>query len=125
MKTNDVISLWKKISKVIQDEMTENEEFAKKIEKILIPEMSAAEKPKKKSKRNPAKIHPIRLWEEGEEKLRAELAKLDVEELKDVIVEYGWNERGLMNIKKREKLEAVILERTKSTATRGNAFLNA
>lgn len=126
MKTKDIVSLWKKISKVIQDEMTENEEFAKKMEEILIPEMpTAVEKPKKKSKRNPAKIHPIRLWEEGEEKLRAELAKLDVEELKDVIVEYGWNERGLMNIKKREKLEAVILERTKSTATRGNAFLNA
>lgn len=126
MKTKDIVSLWKKISKVIQDEMTENEEFAKKMEEVLIPEMpTTEEKPKKKSKRNPAKIHPIRLWEEGEEKLRAELAKLDVEELKDVIVEYGWNERGLMNIKKREKLEAVILERAKRIATRGDAFWNA
>lgn len=121
---NDIVSVWKKISKVIQDEMTENEGFAKKIEEILFPE--GTEKPKKKSKRNPAKINPIRLWEEGEEKLREEVAKLDVEELKDVIAEYGLDPKKSANrLKKREKLEELIFEGAKRTATRGDAFWNA
>lgn len=117
---NDIVSVWKKISKVIQDEMTENEAFAKKIEGILCPEK------KKKSTRNPAKINPIHLWEEGEEKLREEVVKLDVEELKDVIAEFGLDPKKSANrLKKREKLEELIFEGAKRTATRGDAFWNA
>ena len=127
MKSKDIISIWKKISKVIEDEMTVNEEFAKKIEAILIPEMpTVAQKPKKKSKRNPSKINPIRLWEEGEERLQEKLAKLDLNELKDVVAEYGLDPKGSANrFRKREKLEELILEGAKRTATRGNAFWNA
>jgi len=122
MQSKEIAALWAKISEVISDEISTNEEFAKKINAVLNGE-ETADKPKRKNRRPPAKIDPFALLEQCDDKLLEELGKLSVDELKDVISAHGMDTAKLaMKWKDRERLEKHILETTKRKSSRGEAF---
>lgn len=52
----------------------------------------AEKKPPAKRRRRPSPLNPYQVAREsGSDELRRRLASLDIEELKDIVVEYGWN----------------------------------
>jgi hypothetical protein len=54
-----------------------------------------AEEPKRPSNRRaPAALDPVRLARQGEDVLHAALGKLDIEQLRDVVAEYGMDTGG-------------------------------
>lgn len=123
MKKDEFLVLWDKIGKVIADEMSVNPDFAKKMESAVQNNTTTR---KMKSKRNPAKIDPLTVLEDGEDRLLEELKKLSLEELKDVISANGMDTSKLaMKWKDRKRLEDLIIESTKRKALRGNAFWNS
>lgn len=125
MKKDEFFVLWDKIGKVIADEMSMNPNFAKKMESAMQNDITI-EKMKNRRKRNPAKIDPLIVLEEGEDRLLEELKKLSLEELKDVISDNGMDTSKLaMKWKDRERLEKLIIDSTKRKATRGDAFWNS
>ena len=124
MANKDVITMWKKISEIIANEISTNTDFAKKISDVFGDEVSV-EIPKRKNRRPPAKIEPFSLLEQGEDKLSKALAELSIDELKDVISANGMDTSKLaMKWKDRDRLEKHIIEATKRKSSRGEAFWN-
>lgn len=122
MENNRVVTIWNNISNVIAEEIANNLEFAKKIQSAINNDYTV-DKPKKKRKRNPPKIDPFLILEEGEQRLTEELRKLSIEELKDVIAANGMDPSKLaMKWKAQERLIDLIVESTKRKASRGDAF---
>lgn len=110
--------------KAIVDEMYENKEFARRIEDIF--DNDTEQLPRKKSvRRNKAIIDPIEIYRKSnKQNLEVELAKLDIEQLKDIVAEYGMDSQKLiMKWKQKEKIENKIVEITQSRAEKGTAFL--
>ncbi len=125
MTDKEVIVLWKKVSTIIADEISSNSEFAQKIGNALYCN-GTLDKPKQKNRRNPAKIDPFSFFEQGESILLEELAKLSIDELKDVIAANGMDTSKLaMKWKDRSRLEKHIIEATKRKSARGDAFWNS
>lgn len=126
MNKKDVLAKWKKVSALIADEISANEDFAQKMGDLLCGEAPAATpKPpaKKRNRRPPAKLDPYALLDSGEDSLAQGLASLSVDELKDVISEYGMDSSRLaLRWKDRKRLESLILDATKRKASRGDAF---
>lgn len=133
MKEKDIVALWKKISNVISEEIQCNPKFAEKISEAIVlakadedKDAVSREKPKRRNRRNPAKLDPFVLLEEGEAALLEGLRGLSVEELKDIIAANGMDPSKLaMKWKSREKLEQHIIEATIRKSGRGDAFWNA
>jgi len=124
MANKDVLSIWKKISGIITDEISTNKEFAKKISDVLGDDISS-ETPKRKNRRSPPKIEPFSLLEQGEEKLSEALAGLNIDELKDVISANGMDTSKIaMKWKDRDRLVKHIIDVTKRKSSRGEAFWN-
>ena len=122
MSNKDVLSLWKKISTVIADEIASNDDFASKMS-VLLGSDDSAPVPKRKNRRTPAKIDPFALLEQGEDKLAEALAELDIEELKDVIAANGMDAAKLaMKWKDHDRLAKHIMDSTKRKYSRGAAF---
>ena len=99
MSKQETLAKWKEVSNLIASEISNNEEFAQKMERILKGETVAVTS-KRRSRRSPAKLDPFHLLEMGEEILAKELEKLNVEELKDIVSEYGihkHNKRAITN----------------------------
>ncbi|EPO5341455.1 hypothetical protein ACUB1R_001588 [Klebsiella oxytoca] len=123
------MSIQKKMTllfKAIVDEMYENKEFARRIEDIFGNDTELS--PRKKSvRRNKAIIDPIEIYRQSnKQNLEVELSKLDIEQLKDIVAEYGMDSQKLiMKWKQKEKIENKIVEITQSRAEKGTAFLKA
>ena len=123
MADKDFLSIWKKISVVITDEIANNPEFAEKLCRVIGDDISIVAK--KRNRRAPAKIDPFILLTQGEDKLSAALAELNIDELKDVISANGMDTSKLaMKWKDRGRLENHIIESTKRKSARGDAFWN-
>jgi len=121
----EILAQWKRISSCIADEILVNEEFAQKLGAVISGDTSLS-KPKKSNRRPPAKIDPFKLLEQGIDILTEALAKLDIEELKDVIAANGMDTAKLaMKWKDRDRLEKHIIEATQRRSSRGEAFWNA
>lgn len=133
MKEKDIVALWKKISNVISEEIQCNPKFAEKISEAIAlakPDEEfdsvSREKPTRRNRRNPAKLDPFILLEDGETALLEGLHGLSVEELKDIIAANGMDPSKLaMKWKSREKLEQHIIEATIRKSGQGDAFWNA
>ena len=125
MENKVLLARWKKISAIIAEEIAENESFASKISAILgSGEAAAAPKPKRISRRAPAKIDPFALLAQGT--LAQALATLTVDELKDVIAANGMDPAKLaMRWKKHDRLANHIMEATQKNAAQGAAFWQA
>jgi hypothetical protein len=80
--------------------------------------------PKRPSNRRPpAVLDPVHLARQGEDVLRTQLAKLDVEQLRDVVADYGLD-TGKLVLKWRdpERIIERIIEVSRGRAQKGSAF---
>jgi len=75
------------------------------------------------NRRPPAILDPVHLARQGEDLLRSELAKLDIEQLRDVVAEYGMD-TGKLVLKWRdpERIVERIVEMARGRAQKGSAF---
>jgi len=122
MAEKDTLTIWEKFSAVIADEISTNSDFAQKINNVLGGDISAVSS-KKKNRRSPAKIDPFQFLEQGEDKLAEALARLSIDELKDVISANGMDTAKLaMKWKNHDRLTKHIIEATKRKSSRGEAF---
>ncbi len=122
--------------KVVSDEAERNPPFADRLQDVFQSAMTprtekrnlgsggAASKAKRPSNRRPpAVLDPISLAKQGEEALRTQLAPLTIEQLKDVVADYGMDPRKLvMKWKKPERIINEIVEISISRAHKGDAF---
>jgi hypothetical protein len=75
------------------------------------------------NRRTPAIIDPVQLAREGEPALRDALAKLDIEQLRDVVAEYGMDPGKLvMKWRDTERIVNRIVEVARGRAQKGSAF---
>ena len=122
--------------KVVADEAEQNPEFAKRLQAVL-DTVSTTHTVKKSSKsggantkgqrpanrRPPAVLDPVSFATQGEDILRHELATLTLEQLKDIVAEYGMDrERLVMKWKKPNRVIERIVEISTSRAHKGDAF---
>lgn len=132
MDREALLVLWKKVSDCITDEIKNNTEFASRLVLVLkesLVDLDSSESGKKKSRksnrREPAKVNPFILLEQGVEVLKTSLGGLNIEELKDIISEYGMDTSKLaMKWKDRNRLINLIVDTTQRRASRGEAFWN-
>lgn len=117
------------LANTIADESEHNPTLAERITRILSSEaeLSGAREERssaaRRNRRPPALIDPLESARVGENELRARLSPLTVDELKDVISQYGMDSSKLaMKWKTREKLIERIVEVSMSRARKGDAF---
>lgn len=125
MNEEKILKMWEKFSALIADEISQNKNFADKLGRLLDGE-STSDAPKRRNRRAPAKLDPFALLEFGEDVLSGELAKLNIDELKDIVSEYGMDTSRLaLKWKNRQRLETLIIDATKRKASHGDAFWNS
>lgn len=115
-----------KLLNIIVDEAGNNPEFAAKLEAVFNPEGTAPVKESKQSrtKRNPAVLDPLEIASgQGMDALERKLLNLDIDQLKDIIAQYGMNQDKLaMKWRKKEKCLERIMEKTRDRTIKGDAF---
>jgi hypothetical protein len=106
--------------KIIVNEAKTNQAFSDKLENLLNNNKKV---PKKSRKRAPAVLNPETVLSEGEEVLRGKLAELDIEQLKDIVSDFGMDPSKLvMKWKKTEKIIDHIVETSLNRSRKGDAF---
>lgn len=123
--------------KVVSDEAKRNPEFAERLKTVFklvttappTKTSSAASSRRGSStsrpanRRPPAILDPVSLAEKGEETLRARLASLTLDQLKDIVADYGMDQAKLvMKWKKPDRIINRIVEISISRAHKGDAF---
>lgn len=111
----------------ILEEARRNPKFTKRLAAVLEDFKSAGDSgtPKKGrgGRRAPAVFDPVAVYREGDEVLRERLAPLDLEQLRDVVAEYGMDPGKLvMKWKTRERIVEHIVETAATRAKKGEAF---
>lgn len=121
----------------VLDEARNNLAFAAKLERALVgetPDGGAIEKSpgvkpssdapaRRLNRRSKAVVDPFGLLSVGEEHLRAELAKLNLEQLKDIVAEYGMDTARLaLKWKSRERLVDFIVTTVAARNRKGDVF---
>ena len=123
-------------AKVVSDEADRNPEFAERLRRVFIP--AVATRPKKTAspiseagsiihrpanRRPPAVLDPVAIAQRGDEVLRAELAPLTLDQLKDIVADYGMDqERLVMKWKTPSRVIKRIVEISINRAHKGDAF---
>lgn len=94
------------------------------LQKMLSDLLFGATSTRSPKKRKPAKFDPIDVLSNGgEDKLRKSLEDLDVEQLKDIIAEYGMDpSKRAMKWKNKERLINHIFDTAKRRSSKGDAF---
>ena len=121
--------------KVVSDEADRNPDFAERLRVVL--EVNARRPTKRRqasnesgvsgsrpANRRPAAIlDPVSLAAQGEDTLRSELAALNLEQLKDIVADYGMDHDKLaMKWKTPDRVINRIVEVSLSRANKGAAF---
>ena len=116
----DIDKQLSKFFKVIQDEVRTNQEFAQKIEKIF----SDSEVTKNVRKRKASVLNPESvLLEHGEDYLEYQLKLLELEELRDIISEFGMDpSKRAIKWKTKDKVIDHIIDVSRNRSSKGNAF---
>ncbi len=118
--------------KVFLDEVDNNPEFAKRLEIALgignaervAKRKNLGQNMRRGNRRTPAVLDPITIARSGSDVLRARLAELDIEQLKDIVAEYGMDTAKLvMKWKSQERIIDRIVEVSVSRSKKGDAFL--
>lgn len=113
-------SALKRIFKVIEEEVTRNREFAEKLEAaIKSPALQ-----KGRVKRQKAAFDPLEVFESGgENRLLETLQPLDIEQLRDIVAEFGMDAARLaMKWTSKDRLIKHIATTAASRAKKGDAF---
>jgi hypothetical protein len=113
---------------VILDEAERNPEFARSIE-VALGIAGGSKAPgerisKVRSRRTPAVLNPIETARQGEAALRQRLTALSLEQLKDVVADYGMDPGKLvMKWKTANRIIDRIVEFSMTRAVKGDVFL--
>jgi len=76
------------------------------------------------NRRTPSVLDPVQLARDGESALREALAKLDIEQLRDVVADYGMDPGKLvMKWRDVDRIADRIVEVARGRAQKGSAFL--
>lgn len=117
--------------KAIETEAEANPSFKKALYEVfeLVPQPNQLEKGRgpgrASNRRSPALVDPIELARSDEATLRAALATLSVEQLKDIIAAYGMDQAKLaMKWKDADRIIAHIVEFSLARAKKGDVFMN-
>lgn len=95
------------IARAIADEAESNPEFDAKLRRVLQLEGkgASASRAGKARRRSPAVLDPVAVVRDGELALRRRLEALDIEQLKDIVSQYGLDpSRLVMKWKTRERV---------------------
>lgn len=114
------------LMKVVIEEANRNPEFAKELETALGlgPKPEKEEKGRAAHRRAAAVLDPISLAREGEEALRKELEPLTLDQLRDIVAEYGMDPGKLvMKWKTADRVIDRIVEYSLARTKKGEAFL--
>lgn len=123
--------------KIVVDEAARNPKFAEELETALTAvtagQSASSEYPaeglvddvkRHRGRRNKAVLDPVRLARSGEERLRMEIKNLTVDQLKDIVAEFGMDpRRKVMRWKTREKIVEEIVRVSKDRSRKGKSFL--
>ena len=117
---------------VITDEAAKNESFRANLERALgmnsgkvdrVQSPTPIGKARKGGRRTPAVFDPVELAKKGEDALRTELATLNLEQLRDIVAQYGMDPGKLvMKWKDTQRVIDRIVELALARATKGDAF---
>lgn len=114
--------------RAVVEETERNSEFASRIEQVL----GLKEKPTKPGltrgahRRAPAVLDPVELARQGEPALRARLGELNIEQLKDIVADYGMDPGKLvLKWKTSERIIDRIVEASLGRARKGEGFLSS
>lgn len=119
------------LGQAIADEAERNVDFRARVESALgIDQRSLSRSEpangtarRKGGRRTPAILDPVELARQGEGTLRTRLATLDLEQLRDVVAQYGMDPGKLvMKWKDPTRVVGRIVEVAIARATKGNAF---
>jgi hypothetical protein len=121
------------LASVIADEAERNSGFRRQLEAVLAGQQPGllamhedkgdADVHRKGGRRTPALIDPLVLARRGEDILRQELSRLDIEQLKDVVSQYGMDPGKLvMKWKDAGRIIQRIIELSLARSTKGDAF---
>jgi len=112
--------------RTVVDEAERNPEFADKLGEALgLKEKASKEKSTRGAhRRTPAVLDPVELVRQGEPVLRARLGELNIEQLKDVVADYGMDQGKLvLKWKAPERIIDRIVEVSLGRARKGEGFL--
>ena len=117
------------LARVIADEAERHPEFAQKLVEVLGLEPRRRDKKETKderprNRRTPAVLDPVAtLRDHGDQELRSRLSDLDLEQLKDIVAQYGMDPGKLvMKWKTQERVADRIVELSTKRAQKGDAF---
>jgi hypothetical protein len=106
---------------VVAEQAERDPDFAARLEQALGGEFAPARSSRRK--RAPAAFDPIAAAHAGKDALRARLAELSADQLKDMIAEYGLDSTGRANRwRKPERLVDLIVARATERAHKGRGF---
>ena len=125
-----------RLTKVVSDEAEQNPEFAERLRAVLriVPSKrgTAADSAtsitdrramRRANRRPPAVLDPIDRASQGEESLRSALAPLSIDQLKDIVADFGMDQRRLaMKWKTRQRVVDHIVGISIDRAQKGDAF---
>jgi len=118
----------KTIAEAVADEAERNPDFAARLERAMTEgardlELEPSEGKRRGGRRNPAVIDPVALARDGEIALRRELSSLTLEQLLDVVAQYGMDPGKLvMKWKDLDRIIDRIAELAMARSTKGDAF---
>jgi hypothetical protein len=116
---------------IIVDEAARNDTFRSNLENALgatprhvaVQTARSSGKARKGGRRTPAFIDPVEVAKHGENALRAQLGALNLEELRDIVAQYGMDPGKLvMKWKDTRRVVDRIVELALARATKGDAF---
>lgn len=114
--------------RAIAEEAERNPDFASRIEEVLgLKEQASRPRGTRGARRRvPAVLDPVQLARQGEPTLRARLGELNLEQLKDVVAEYGMDPGKLvLKWKTPARIIDRIVEVSIGRARKGEGFLSS
>ncbi|KYK43420.1 hypothetical protein A1D31_18545 [Bradyrhizobium liaoningense] len=113
--------------RVVVDECERNPEFGSRIEEALgLKERPRPEVTRGAHRRAPAILEPVELARQGEAVLRSRLGELNLEQLKDIVADYGMDTGKLvLKWKTPERIIDRIVEVSLGRAKKGEGFLSS
>ena len=107
---------------VIADEAKRNPKFGNRLHAARLAATGEHDRPR--NRRAPAALDPVDIaGRDGEAELRAQLSELDIEQLKDIVAQYGMDTANrVMKWKTRDKIADWIVDISARRARKGSAF---
>jgi len=131
----DLAATLTRLAKVVIEEAQRNPEFSRRLHGVLAPSApppeassvrarSAASKTRRPANRRPpAVLDPIALAGHGEDALRTALQSLTLDQLKDIVADFGMDrEKLVMKWKSPDRVIDRIVKISVSRAHKGDAF---